>query len=107
MDRAALFVLSSRFEGLSLVLIEALSRGCPCVSTDCPSGPAEILQDPALLAPVGNPAALAETMLRALARQPDKAALRRRAQDFSVDRAALAYERLMVEIAAGAVAAGE
>ncbi len=66
MKRAALFVLSSRFEGLPTVLVEALAVGARVVATDCASGPAEILGTRDRLVPVGNVSALSEAMQAAL-----------------------------------------
>lgn len=99
MSRAALFVLPSKFEGLGNVLIEALACGCPVVSTDCPSGPSEILEGGRVgpLVPVGDHAALADAMGRVLDDPPDKETLKQRATFFSADKAVDAYERLIVE----------
>lgn len=90
---ADLFVLSSDYEGFGNVIVEALSCGLPVVSTDCHSGPAEILENGrwGRLTPVGDAPALARAMAEALAEAPDRDALRRRAAHFSPERAARAY----------------
>lgn len=90
---ADLFVLSSDWEGLPTVLIEALECGVPIVSTECPSGPAEILEEGRYgrLVPVGDGEALAAAMLASLHETPDRAALMNRAKDFSVERIADQY----------------
>jgi len=98
MARAALFALSSRHEGFPGALVEALACGCPAVSTDCPAGPSEILEDPDLLAPVGDSEALAQAMLRALDRPADRDALRARAARFSVESAMEGYEGVVERV---------
>lgn len=69
MARASVFVLSSRWEGLPGVLIEALSCGAPLIATDCPSGPRKILKEGryGYLVPIGNIEAMAEGIEKALA----------------------------------------
>jgi len=85
MRQASAFVLSSRREGLPTVLIEALACGCPVVSTDCPSGPREILADGTYgtLVPVGDERALAEAIRSTLEDPPDPARLSERAEEFT------------------------
>lgn len=77
MSRASVFVLSSAWEGLPTVLIEAMAVGVPVVSTDCESGPSEILDNGKYgsLTPVGDSNALAEAILSTLSRKSDKVAL--------------------------------
>jgi glycosyltransferase involved in cell wall biosynthesis len=97
MSRAALFVLSSRWEGLPTVLIEALACGCPVVSTDCPSGPAEILDHGRVgpLVPVGDDAALADAMIEVLDHPPAPETLKARTALFTVENAIDRYLELM------------
>jgi glycosyltransferase involved in cell wall biosynthesis len=68
MTKSSVFVLSSAWEGLPTVLIEAMALGIPVVSTDCESGPAEILAGGkyGYLIPVGDSEALAEGILQVL-----------------------------------------
>jgi glycosyltransferase involved in cell wall biosynthesis len=98
MARAGVFVLSSLHEGLPGVLIQALACGCPVVSTDCPSGPAEILDGGryGMLVPVGDDAAMAEAILATLAHPPERSALAARGAEFSVDRAVERYLELLL-----------
>lgn len=68
MKRSAAFVLSSRWEGLPTVLVEAMACDTPVVATDCPFGPAEILENGrwGRLVPIGEPVALADSILQTL-----------------------------------------
>lgn len=68
LKEADVFVLSSLWEGLSNILIEAIALGTPVVATNCPSGPAEILQGGhyGVLAPVSDVDAIAAGILKVL-----------------------------------------
>ncbi len=98
MARAAVFALSSGYEGLPGVLIQAMACGCPVVSTDCPSGPREILQDGAQgpLVPVGDDRAMADAILAVLQTPPSREKLKGRAADFSLDRAVDQYLEVLL-----------
>jgi glycosyltransferase involved in cell wall biosynthesis len=74
MSRCALFVLSSKYEAMPMVIVEALASGARVVATDCPSGPREILQGGRYgsLVPPGNVATLSKAILDALDAKPFK-----------------------------------
>jgi glycosyltransferase involved in cell wall biosynthesis len=97
MSRASVFVLSSRWEGLPTVLIEAIACGCQVVSTDCPHGPREILAEGKYgqLVPVTDVSALAAAMQTALDSPIAIEELKQRSQDFSVERAVTEYLKLI------------
>lgn len=98
MRMASAFVLSSRFEGLPNVLIQAMACGTPVVSTDCPSGPHEILEGGrwGRLVPVGDPAALAGSIIATLD-DPTPRAAKARASYFSADRAIDSYLKIIFD----------
>jgi glycosyltransferase involved in cell wall biosynthesis len=101
MRHCSVFVLSSRYEGLPGVLIQAMACGAPVISTDCPSGPAEILTDgdSGLLVPTGDPDALSRAITDVLGDAQLRERLRRggssRAADFSVEGSVARFEEVL------------
>ncbi|SMC17621.1 Glycosyltransferase involved in cell wall bisynthesis [Desulfacinum hydrothermale DSM 13146] len=93
MAKADLVVLSSKWEGFGNVLAEAMALGVPVVSTDCPSGPREILEDGRYgpLVPVGDPERLADAIRRTLRSAPSPQELRRAAERYHVHHCATRY----------------
>jgi glycosyltransferase involved in cell wall biosynthesis len=104
MAHADVFAFASTTEGAPMVLVEAMACGVPVVSTDCPVGPREILEDgqSGLLVPMNDAPAMATAVAEVLRdgdlRERLIAAGRRRAQDFSPEAVAGAYLRLAREL---------
>lgn len=97
MRKSDLFVLSSAWEGFGNVLAEAMSYGTPVVSTDCPSGPAEILNfgEYGQLVEVGNVTALAKAIISSIKKPKDSLSLIERANSFNEDKSIDAYAALI------------
>lgn len=86
-DAASLFVLSSRYEGFSLVLLEAMWCGVPCVSFDCPHGPAELLgDDRGWLVPVMDVEKLSQQIIYAMTHMEEAKARAKRAQEYAYEK---------------------
>lgn len=96
---ADLFVLSSRWEGFANVIVEALSYGLPVVSTECDSGPSEILAHGRYgrLVPVRDAVALARAIQLALSESAPREALFRRSRDFTVEKISAQYLDFMFD----------
>ena len=101
---SSVFVLSSRFEGFGLVLIEAMSCGVPVVSFDCLSGPDEIISDgkDGFLVPVGDVQALADSMKSlmrdAILREHLAVHAHQRSEDFRIEKIAARWVQLFDQL---------
>jgi glycosyltransferase involved in cell wall biosynthesis len=98
MKRADAFLLSSAWEGLGNVLVESMALGRPVVSTDCPSGPREILRDGRLgpLVPVGDAEAMAGAILEVLNAPMSPDTLREATQPYYFEHSARLYLRELI-----------
>ncbi|OUJ19310.1 Glycosyltransferase, RfaG family [Methanonatronarchaeum thermophilum] len=97
MKNSTVFVLSSRWEGLPNVLIEAMATGTPVVSTDCLSGPSEILKNGEYgeLVPVGDSEKLAKAILSTLENPTEEQKLIRRSNDFNAKKCINQFKELI------------
>ncbi|ELY42655.1 glycosyltransferase [Natronorubrum bangense] len=101
MARADVFVLSSAWEGFGNVIVEAMACGTSIVCTDCPGGPAEILENGRYgpLVPVGNDQAMAEAIKDVLTDPTNLETLTARAEEFSIENIVDQYERILCSVA--------
>jgi glycosyltransferase involved in cell wall biosynthesis len=105
MERASVYVLSSRFEGFPLVLLEAMGKGMAVVAFDCPTGPRDIVDDHrnGILVPAKDVRALAAGILEMIEddglRRRCAAAATETAHEYTIDAIGPRWEELFKELA--------
>lgn len=97
MVNADVFVLSSRWEGFGIVLVEAMALGTPVISTDCPHGPREILDNGTFgtLVPVGQSEPLTDAIIEVAENHSDEQKLEKRAMEFHTNKITNKYEEVL------------
>lgn len=101
---SSVFVLSSRFEGFGMVIVEAMACGLPVVAFDCPWGPRSIIRDgeDGLLAENGNSSALAQKLIDVMGSSDKRSSMaisaHQNAQRFNINQIALEWKHLFEKI---------
>jgi glycosyltransferase involved in cell wall biosynthesis len=97
MKRASLLVMSSTWEGFGNVIVEAMGLGTPVVSTDCPSGPGEILDGGKYgqLVAVKDSQAMAQAIIHTLQNPLAANTLQQRAREFSLEKSLTEYRKIL------------